>query len=249
VSAVLSLVAARLLSIAPPVASGLFCGSLTNTPALAAAVEALRAKLQGSSLAPEQLRLLLDGPTIGYSVSYPFGVAGLILMIQIVSRRAKTGPSPDGRVDSDGSEGRISRAVRFGSSTRSSSEGDSERPALTDLTGMVFTRIKRGERIDLVDPEVRLQAGDVLVGVGSRDAVRKAEILIGPLVEESVERLSPGIEYRDLLILNRKIVGIGVSELSSSVEHPVIVSRIRRGESRSPHSPRPRSSSVTRSAS
>ena len=51
-SAVATLVAAQLLGISAPVASGLFCGGLTNTPALAAAVEALRGSLAGSTLDP-----------------------------------------------------------------------------------------------------------------------------------------------------------------------------------------------------
>ena len=60
--------------------------------------------------------------------------------------------------------------------------------------------------------------------------VRKAELLIGPLVEERVESLSPGIEYRDLLVLNRRVAGtLRGRACPAPVGHPVIVSRIRRG--------------------
>jgi uncharacterized protein with PhoU and TrkA domain len=40
---------------------------------------------------------------------------------------------------------------------------------------MVFTRIKRGGRVELVHNEVRLDEGDVLIGVGTAGAARKAE--------------------------------------------------------------------------
>jgi putative transport protein len=100
---------------------------------------------------------------------------------------------------------------------------------LTDLTGMVFTRIKRGARIDLIAAGDRLAAGDVLVGVGSVEAVRKAELLIGPVVDEGLERLSSEIAYRDLIILHRTAAGITVRQMSLQVGHPVVVSRVRRG--------------------
>jgi putative transport protein len=94
---------------------------------------------------------------------------------------------------------------------------------------MVFTRIKRGDRINLVTDQVILGEGDVLVGVGTREAIHRAELYIGPIVERSVERASPGIEYRDLVVINRNVVGRPISELARTVGHPVIVSRIRRG--------------------
>jgi putative transport protein len=74
-----------------------------------------------------------------------------------------------------------------------------------------------------------LEKGCVLVGVGTRDAVQKAELLVGPVVEGVVERMSPDIDYRDLVVNNRKVVGVPVKEVANDVQHPVVVSRIRRG--------------------
>jgi putative transport protein len=48
-------------------------------------------------------------------------------------------------------------------------------------------------------------------------------------VDESLERFSPDIGYRDLVVINRKVAGMPIEELSLSVQSPVIVSRIRRG--------------------
>lgn len=230
-AAVTTLAAAKALRVPASVASGLFCGGLTNTPALAAAVEALRGSLEGSSLGPEALRSLLDGPTVGYSIAYPFGVAGLIVVMQVAGRVLRIDFRAEGQKASLASglaaEDLLSREIRVANPQIVGKRfGDA---MLTELSGMVFTRRKRAEMVDLVTPELVLEAGDVLVGVGSADAVGRAQILIGPLVEASVERLSPDIEYRDLLVLNRKVAGLPASRIGEAVGHPVVVSRIRRG--------------------
>jgi putative transport protein len=230
-AAILTVGAAMTLHIGAPVASGLFCGSLTNTPALAAAVEALKGALARTALDDTARRLALDGPTVGYSIAYPIGVAGLIIVMQLATRVSKIDLGAERRrairSSGMGSDELLSREVRV---TNPQIVGKTFGEAMaTEVTGMVFTRLKRGPTVDLVAQDTVLQQGDVLVGVGSPEAVRKAVLLIGPLVQEQVENLSPGIEYRDLLVLDRKIAGTAATTLSDAVGHPVIVSRIRRG--------------------
>ncbi len=226
-----TVVSATLLGIAGPVASGLFCGALTNTPALGAAVERLRHAPAALGLHGEGLRLLLDGPTVGYSVAYPFGVAGIILAMQIVTRLLRadfreTEPSGFGPSGKDGDDLLI-RELRV---TNPQLSGKTlAESTLTDLTGMVFTRVKRGTRVELIVPETRLEAGDVLIGVGAAEAVRKAELLVGPLVDAGIERMSSEIAHRDLVVIHRRVAGMTVQGLSLEVGNPVIVSRIRRG--------------------
>jgi putative transport protein len=230
---------ARLLGIDAPVAAGLFCGGLTNTPALAAAVETLRQILAGAPLDPQALRLQLDGPTVGYSISYPFGVLGLILTMQLATKLYRVDFSQERQraKAAEGGEGQdlITRELRVTNPQLVGKPCDSS--LLTELTGMVFTRVQCGPRIELVTPDVILAEGCVLVGVGTTEAVRKAELLIGPIVHESVERQSPGIVYRDFVVVNRGVAGTPLSHLAAAGEHPVIVSRIRRGAVQiTPHS-------------
>ncbi len=230
-SAAVALVGARLLRINAPVLSGLFCGGLTNTPALAAAVEALCGSLAGAPLDPARVRALLDGPTVGYSIAYPFGVVGLIVAMQVATRL--------GRVDFAEEERKARRSSGVGSEEPALRElrvtnrqllGKTLGAAmLTELTGMVFTRVKRGAEVELVTPEAVLAEGDVLVGVGSPEAVRKAELLVGPVVGDGLERFSPELGHRDLLVIRREVAGVSVAGLGAELGHPVVVSRIRRG--------------------
>ncbi len=230
-SAVVTIVAARLFGISAPVASGLFCGGLTNTPALAAAVEALRGSLAGSPLAPDKLRALVDGPTVGYSIAYPFGVVGLIVAMQVATKL--------GRVDFAAEERRARKSTGLTTEEPGLREirvtnrqliGRTFGAAmLTDLTGMVFTRIKRGDAVELVTPDAVLAEGDVLVGVGSETALRKAELLVGPTVGDALDRFSPELGHRDLLVINRQVAGETVAALGARLGQPMVVSRIRRG--------------------
>ncbi len=230
-AAVVTVATARALGFAAPVAAGLFCGSLTNTPALAGAIEALRGSVAHLNLTPQAARDLLDGPAVGYSVAYPFGVIGLIAAMQLATRLRRPDFAEEHRrarrASGLAAEEPLIREVRV---TNAQLIGKAYGEAmLSDLTGMVFTRRKRGGQVDLVVPEMTIEAGDVLVGVGSAESVRKAELLIGPTVTEAVERLSPGIEYRDLVVIDRAVAGTEIGELTALVGRPVIVSRIRRG--------------------
>ena len=66
---------ATLLKIPAGLATGIFAGALTSTPALAAATESLA---QGA-----------DSVSIGYGIAYPFGVIGVVLFVQVLPRILK----------------------------------------------------------------------------------------------------------------------------------------------------------------
>ena len=70
-----------LLRLKASVAAGMFAGSMTNTPALAGLLDAIR------NAAPDaQLTQLLAEPVVGYSVAYPMGVLGMLLAVAVMQR-------------------------------------------------------------------------------------------------------------------------------------------------------------------
>src|SRR5512139_2732780 len=80
-AALLAAVAHVVLSLGATLTAGLYAGSLTNTPALAAVLEQIK-----GFAAPAQLDQLLAEPVIGYSVTYPMGVVGLLIAIGVLQR-------------------------------------------------------------------------------------------------------------------------------------------------------------------
>jgi putative transport protein len=60
-------------------AAGLYTGALTNTPALAAAIDAVERAAPGSS----------GAVSVGYGIAYPLGMVGVVLLIQFLPRLAR----------------------------------------------------------------------------------------------------------------------------------------------------------------
>src|SRR5512137_2958690 len=70
----LTVAAQRLLGLGAPLAAGLFAGALTNTPALAGAIETLKQSVAGDALSQ---------PVVAYSIAYPMGVIGVVVAIRL----------------------------------------------------------------------------------------------------------------------------------------------------------------------
>ena len=88
---------ARMLGLSAPVASGLDCGALTNTPALAAVQERIEERAAESGLPPQDVKALSDLPVLAYSVAYPLGVVGALICFHLVRRawRVTLDPPPE----------------------------------------------------------------------------------------------------------------------------------------------------------
>lgn len=91
-AAVGTLVALRaVVSITAGASAGAFTGGLTNTPALAGALEALQAHLS-----PSAFERLGSEPVVGYSLTYPLGVLVPLIAAWLLLRRGGTGRAPLG---------------------------------------------------------------------------------------------------------------------------------------------------------
>ena len=65
-----------------PHTAGIFCGSLTNTPALAAVMQTIRSQTTDEAERVAAVAL----PVVGYSLAYPFGVLGMIAAMAVTRR-------------------------------------------------------------------------------------------------------------------------------------------------------------------
>ena len=84
-----------ILNLSGASAAGLFCGAVTNTPALAAARETVRELAGKSGMTADQVRALGDQPVVSYSIAYPVGVVGVLLMFQLLRKLWRIKPVED----------------------------------------------------------------------------------------------------------------------------------------------------------
>ncbi len=203
----------QLFDVAPEIAAGSFSGSMTSTPALAAASEAL-----------DESPLL----NIGYGVAYPFGVIGVVLFVQLLPRLLKQDFSQSSTESDQGKnpEKIIARVVTI---TNSDLYGKS----ILDFEneGQMLCRITRKVVDNRMQP---LQEGDCfephteLLLVGSRINVRRESRFYGHIERSKQHPLSFGDECSELIVLNPRLCGQTLSELKPLSNFGIVISRITR---------------------
>ena len=213
--------AVRFLEISPELGIGLFCGAVTNTPALAAVSEALRGT-PGALL-----------PTVGYSIAYPLGVAIPILLAELVLQL--------GKVDMKAAvkQAESSTGEHYGTPSACNLEVKSEavigRPLsetpLFELPVRV-SRLMRGEEVMVARPEAVLAAGDIVRVVGTEEDLAKARDLVGGEVRDvpGLEFRRDPVDYRRMIVSTPRLVGRKLGEIGLEKRYEAVVTRLRRGD-------------------
>lgn len=212
--------AVRALGISPELGIGLFCGAVTNTPALAAVSEALRGT-PGALL-----------PTVGYSIAYPLGVTLPILVAELVLQVKK--------VDLKAAVKQAERSTGepYGTPTALNLEVTQEavigkplaETALFALPVRV-SRLMRGEQVMVARPEAVLSAGDIVRVVGTEEHLAKARALVGREVEvPALEFRRDPVDYRRMILSNKHLVGRKLGEIDLEKRFDAVVTRLRRGD-------------------
>lgn len=194
--------------------AGLFAGSLTNTPALAAALEALKAGGAG-----EDLQSL---PVTAYAVAYPVGVIGMMLALHLAWRLWGK---------SEGAQAETALVSQTLEVTQGKVAGWTleQVKAAHGWTG-VFGRLQRGGEQQLVTPATTLQLGDRVSVVARPDELESIAEVLGQPVEERLEEDRHSLDFRRVFVSNRDVAGRTVAELNLSERYGVVITRIRRGE-------------------
>jgi putative transport protein len=227
--AVTAVLVGRLAHLPGAEIAGLFCGSLTNTPALATTVETLKQLTAGQPAA--EVSAQLSRPVVAYGLAYPFGVLGVILSFALFSRlfRIDFAREESERRRAEGAGTILSRTYRV---TNPGVVGLTvqETTALLVEPGFVLSRVRHGDRFEVALPETRLAEGDQVVAVGDAESLGRAKVLFG---EECSEQMPPpqdaGITYRRIFVSSREVVGRTVSQAGLQRFHATIT-RLRRGD-------------------
>lgn len=218
-----------LTDIPAPSVTGLFCGALTNTPALAATIEALQA--MSSAIPPESREFYLSAPVVAYGLAYPFGVFGVILWFHVFNRYYKVDFAREEaeRLAQAGSESiesvtyRISNPAVIGKSV-------GKLLASFGRTGFVLSRIRKGEKIEIVSLDTVLNSDDLIVAVGPPPAQEIAGLLFGERTSERLPEQHAEMAYQRVFVSDKSVVGKTIREVLEQKQFHGTITRLRRGD-------------------
>ncbi len=226
VSAILVIIAKNLLALKPTLATGMFAGSLTNTPALASVLEYLKSNAPKAAL--EQM---LAEPVIGYSITYPIGVIGMILAVYFMQRFWKI----DYKKEAQDLRGLAGTGKQLQNFTILVTNPEATRETVYELAqkhgwDIIFGRVKRRDSLELAEAKNYLQIGDKVSVIGTKDDLDKITAYLGEYVTERLELDRSQLDYRRIFVSNSKIAGHRLRDLNLPQQYGAIITRIRRGD-------------------
>jgi putative transport protein len=221
--ALLLLVLFFALDLSPATTVGIFTGMSNNTPALASVLD-LIGQRGGADTA-------VSDAVIGFSVTYPLGVLGRMLVLAVVLRLWP--------VDFAAEAYRlrhqypIARDLQYCTIDVTNVEM-TERP-LRQMRreyewDVLFGRLYRGNTISLISNDTQFQLGDKIVIAGTPEAMAQVEADFGQRSAEDLLHDHAVYTSRRLFVSNPDIAGKSLAALNLRETHGAIVSHVRRGD-------------------
>jgi putative transport protein len=219
---------ALFLGLKATTAAGLYAGSLTNTPALAALLE----RVQGLA-DPALLEEALSEPVVGYSIAYPVGIAGVIAAILAVQHLWSIDYAAE--ADAVGAGGATTGEDLRSFSvlvTEPSVRGHTIRDLMAEHDwDVLFGRVRRaGGTQELAEADTELVPGNVVSIVGTEENVAPVIDALGEPAAEQLEKSRDTYDVRRIFVSNPDATGRPLRELRFLQQYGAILTRVRRGD-------------------
>jgi putative transport protein len=200
-------------------ATGLYAGSLTCTPALAAAIDTLNRVL------PEAAPLA----SVGYGIAYPYSMIGMVLLIQFLPRLLKRSIKTEEQlwlaekaIEAPGLQARQFRVTNANIDGQTVAQLNPRRLAQVNIS-----RVKHGEKVSAAKPETPIHIGDLVMAVGIGEELDKLRILLG---QETNERMDVNAEVLsvDVEVMDESLTGKTLAQMRVWEQFTLVITRIRR---------------------
>lgn len=204
------------------IACGLYTGSLTNTPALAAAMDFISRFSQGSA----------EKVSTGYGIAYPLAMIWTVLLVQSLPLlfRSKLNKEEKNYLEEEGKiyPDLVVRTIQL-------KNPKYDEKTITDINPgrqiqVTITRIKRGDSVILIDANTRFKLEDVILAVGTQASLDLLAERLGAFVLDSIDFTSQ-IATVDIEMNQPSLAGKTLKELDIPKRFGVIITRVRKGES------------------
>ncbi len=217
--------AKMIFSIDTPIAVGMLCGAVTNTPSLGAA----------QSLITEQMangEVLAQSTGMSYAIAYPFGIIGIILVMYAVRYFF--------RIKIENEQKQIQEEISSKSQNATPINLTVSNPNLAGKTisffknsigeSFVFSRISRNGEFLIPDKNIKIEMGDIIYGLAYESSTKELELNVGKVqLTPKFEHTEP-LSMRHIIVTNRKLSGRSINEINISGQFPASITRVFRGE-------------------
>ncbi|KAF0218842.1 MAG: putative transport [Geobacteraceae bacterium] len=222
----LAVLAGRLLHLKGTLTAGLFAGSLTNTPALAGALETIKHTVPAAAL--EQM---LSEPVVAYSITYPVGVIGMVLSISLAQRVWKVDYAQEAKkLRTFGAAGESLRNCTIRVTCAEATEETIEELSHRHDWDVMFGRIKHDGHFTLALPQAKLVIGDLVTVVGPSEDLERVARFIGERSEEEINLDRSEFYFRRIFVSNPQVAGRRLKDLNLQERFGAVVTRVRRGD-------------------
>jgi putative transport protein len=202
---------------------GLYAGAFTTTPGLAAGQEALRRIAGAGSDAPVRAGL-------AYTVTYPFGVIGPILVIAALKRIFRIRMSDE--LAKLGAAEEVRRppitSMDFELTQESHAGGTLRQSDMLRSKGILFSRLIRDGAIMVPTGDTEMRIGDVYRAVGSRTALAEVVEAMGRQVTTDMTAIHGELRRQDLIVTRTQVARRTLRELDLIRRTGVTIVRINR---------------------
>lgn len=207
--------------------SGLFAGSTTNTPALAGLLDAIsNAGLEGGLS-----KAMSERAVIGYSLSYPMGVIGVMIAINVMKRLLKIDYQEEERALKKEYPVRQTVTSRTIEVTQPEVTGIPLRDLKRQLDAkVVFGRLQRGASTLLTNYDTTFELGDQVALVADEEEVERLTRRIGKSMPFRLSSDRSEYDTRRFFVSNPNIAGERLSTLNLNERFAAIITRVRRGD-------------------
>lgn len=230
VAALLTWLIGEIFRLKPTMATGMFAGSITNTPALAAVLE----QLKNSGPTPgSTLDQTLAEPVIGYSIAYPMGVIGTLLAIFLMQHFWKIDYAKEALNHPElGATGMqlLNRTVEI--TNPAVCQQSLEQLFKAHQWDVIFGRVKSSHtnQLNLADSHTCFQVGDLVSVIGVQEEIERVAREIGSFSELRLDYDRTELDYRRIFVSKPELAGRRLRDLKLPQQFGAIVTRVRRGD-------------------
>jgi putative transport protein len=235
---------AKALGFDPGIAAGMLAGSLTSTPTLVAAQDAVGTSL--ASMGGLSESAVRNNISSAYAITYVFGLVGIVVAVSLLPKLARFDTAEEAQ-HYQGAKGTrgvdayhmfripetpVVRAYRVAKTellSASAEEVDYAIPA-------EIQRIKRGTDVFEFSDDYVPEVGDIVAVVGLKKAHEMAREQIGPEVVD-YDVMDRAVESRNVLVASHEIAGKTVSQVDFVRRYGCYLTRITRSGVEIPRRP------------